>query len=112
MHTKNYLVLLGASLTPSVLYSFSLLFVFFGSGYFHLLPTFRLEGFTIIFLCSAPIGVAAFSLYYLAVFAKLNWFEKLLFVLLSTVISIMMMGFSFLITVAFIFVIDGFPVPD
>lgn len=111
LHSINYLVLLGASLTPCVLYSLSLLFVFFGADYISQFSTFRLEGFTIRFLSGSTLCVAAFCLFYLVVFENLNWFEKLLHVLLWPIVSVLMIGFSILITVAFIFVIDGFPVP-
>ncbi|QDT45238.1 hypothetical protein Pan241w_53570 [Gimesia alba] len=112
MDNKHYLVLTGASLTPCVLYSLSLLLVFFGDAYLNLFPAFRLEGFTIKFLCVSAIGVATFCLFYLGIRVSLNWIEKLLHFFLWTVFSITMVGFSFLFTLALIIVIYGFPVPD
>lgn len=112
MDKKHYLILTGASLTPCVLYSLSLLFILFGHDYLSLFPIFRPEGFTILFLCVSAIGVAAFCLFYLGIMENLNWLEKLSHFLFWTIFSIVMVGFSFLFTIGLIFAIDGFPVPD
>ncbi len=108
---KNYLVLLGASLTPCVLYSISMFIVFFSADYVSMFSMFNLETFTIYYLCISAISVAVFCLFYLGFLGDSSWFMRLSHFLLWTIFSIVMNGFSILFTGALIIVIDGFPVP-
>lgn len=111
MNQKNYLVLLGSSLAPCVLYSLSLLILFFAERDFSLFPGFRLDPFTVTFWSTSFLCIAAFSFAYLANIENLNWFERLSHFCLWTLFSILMLGVLFFFTGAVIIVFDGFPPP-